>query len=439
LFRNAALTIMADPNGGSFVDIPKLFRDPAFVEQKLKYVTDQNVIEFWRKEMPQSQRSNEFGEVVSWFISKFGAFLSNEMMRNIIGQSKSSFDLREVMDNNKILLVNLSKGRTGDLNSRLLGMIFVMKFQAAAMSRADIPEEFRQDFCLYVDEFQNFSTDSFADILSEARKYRLNVIVANQFTTQLSEEVRDAVFGNVGTVVTFRVGTNDAEFLAKQFAPIFDIDDMQFLPNYNTAVRMLIGGVPVQPFSMATLPQLGQPNKQLADALKQLSAAKYGRAKAVVEAEIFKRMETQPRLGAGAPKPGGSPFDSLGLPPAGRQGLPPASSGASSKPDAPSSGSSFLDEWLAKRKGGAPAQAGTAPTYPLKSSAAPADIVSPTTSQAAVPAPQRDESTLPPKANMGELKIKRDGDSSYDNEASGPSGDGEAIHIDKDGNLSFGA
>jgi hypothetical protein len=235
------------------------------------------------------------------------------------------------------------------------------------------------------------------------------------------------------------VGTNDAEFLAKQFAPIFDIDDMQFLPNYNTAVRMLIGGVPVQPFSMATLPQLGQPNKQLADALKQLSAAKYGRAKAVVEAEIFKRMETQPRLGAGAPKPGGSPFDSLGLPPAGRQGLPPASSGASSKPDAPSSGSSFLDEWLAKRKGGAPAQAGTAPTYPLKSSAAPADIVSPTTSQAAVPAPQRDESTLPPKANMGELKIKRDGDSSYDNEASGPSGDGEAIHIDKDGNLSFGA
>lgn len=432
LFRNAALTIMADPNGGSFVDIPKLFRDPAFVEQKLKYVTDQNVIEFWRKEMPQSQRSNEFGEVVSWFISKFGAFLSNEMMRNIIGQSKSSFDLREVMDNNKILLVNLSKGRTGDLNSRLLGMIFVMKFQAAAMSRADIPEEFRQDFCLYVDEFQNFSTDSFADILSEARKYRLNVIVANQFTTQLSEEVRDAVFGNVGTVVTFRVGTNDAEFLAKQFAPVFDIDDMQFLPNYNTAVRMLIGGVPVQPFSMATLPQLGQPNKQLADALKQLSAAKYGRAKAVVEAEIFKRMETQPRLGAGTPRPGSSPFDSLGLPPASASSQP---SPLSPKPS--SSGSSFLDEWLAKRKGGSPAQAGTAPAYAATTSAPPANLVSPS-AQRSAPAAVKDELEPPPKTNMGELKIKRDGNSSYDNEASGPSGDGEAIHIDKDGNLSVG-
>jgi hypothetical protein len=145
------------PAGGTFVDIPKLFRDPAFVEQKLKHVKDPNVLEFWRKEMPQSQRSNEFGEVTSWFVSKFGAFLSNEMMRNIIGQTKSAFDLRQIMDEGKILLVNLSRGRTGDLNSKLLGMIFVMKFEAAAMSRADMPEELRRDFCLYVDEFQNFS------------------------------------------------------------------------------------------------------------------------------------------------------------------------------------------------------------------------------------------------------------------------------------------
>ena len=143
LFRNAALTVMAGPDGGSFIDIPKLFRDRQYVEQKLKYVTDNNVLDFWRKEMPQSQRSNDFGEVVSWFVSKFGAFLSNGMMRNIIGQIESSFDLRDVMDNKKILIVNLSKGRTGDLNSKLLGMIFVMKFQAAAMSRANIPEEDR--------------------------------------------------------------------------------------------------------------------------------------------------------------------------------------------------------------------------------------------------------------------------------------------------------
>jgi len=443
LFRNAALTIMADPNGGSFVDIPKLFRDPVFVEQKLKYVTDQNVIEFWRKEMPQSQRSNEFGEVVSWFISKFGAFLSNEMMRNIIGQSKSSFDLREVMDTNKILLVNLSRGRTGDLNSKLLGMIFVMKFQAAAMSRADIPEDFRQDFCLYVDEFQNFSTDSFADILSEARKYRLNVVVANQFTTQLTDEVRDAVFGNVGTVVAFRVGTNDAEFLAKQYAPIFDIDDLQFLPNYNTAVRMLIGGVPVQSFSMATLPQLGNPNKQLADALKQLSAAKYGRPKQAVEAEIFKRMETQPRLGG--PRPGlpagagASPFDNLGLPPAGAG----AFSGPSMapRPSTPSSqtGSSFLDEWLAKRKGMAPGQpmarassapGASPPAYATTPSATSSNVASPTVAKSQ-PAPASTELAKP---EPGEFKIRRDDN----NAAGGMTDEGQTIHIDKDGNLSYG-
>src|SRR5438132_393999 len=248
------------------------------------------------------------------------------MMRNIIGQSKSSFDLREIMDSGKILLVNLSRGRTGDLNSKLLGMIFVMKFEAAAMSRADVPEEQRRDFCLYVDEFQNFSTDSFADILSQARKYHLNLIVANQFTTQLSEEIRDAVFGNVGSVVAFRVGTTDAEFLAKQFAPVFDIDDLQFLPNYNTVVRMMIGGVPVQPFSMATIPPLGSPNPQLAGALKQLSAAKYGRPRATVETEIFKRLATQPaRPALGAPGGAGA-WDRFGLGPTQAPFQPPGGS-----------------------------------------------------------------------------------------------------------------
>ena len=147
LFRNAAFSIMADPSGGTFIDIPKLFRDPKFVQQKLQYVTDPTVVEFWQKEMPTSQRSNEFGEVVSWFISKFGAFLSNEMMRDIIGQPKSAFDLRKIMDSKKILLVNLSKGRAGELNSKLLGMIFVMKFQAAAMSRANVPESERKRLC----------------------------------------------------------------------------------------------------------------------------------------------------------------------------------------------------------------------------------------------------------------------------------------------------
>ena len=319
LFRNAALTVMADPAGGTFVDIPKLFRDPQFVKQKLQYVKDQNVLEFWQKEMPQSQRSNEFGEVVSWFVSKFGAFLSNEMMRNIIGQTKSAFDLRDIMDNNKILLVNLSKGKTGELNSKLLGMIFVMKFQAAAMSRASIPESERKDFALYVDEFQNFSTDSFATILSEARKYHLNLIVANQFTTQLTDEIREAVFGNVGTIVSFRVGDHDVDSLAKYFSPTFDGPDLLRIPNHNTVVRSLIGGVPTNPFSMATIPPLGSPNYQLAEALKQLSAAKYGRPKAKVEKEIFARLATTPE----PPKPAAAPgrFDSS---PFGQQPAPAA-------------------------------------------------------------------------------------------------------------------
>lgn len=347
LFRSAAQTIMADPAGGTFIDIPKLFSDDAYVKQKLKHVTDQTIIDFWTKEMPASQRSNEFGEVKSWFVSKFGAFLSNKMMRNIIGQTESSFNLREIMDNKKILLVNLSKGRTGELNSKLLGMIFVMKFQAAAMSRADVDEEDRVDFSLYVDEFQNFSTDSFASILSEARKYRLSLIVANQFTTQLTEEIRDAVFGNIGTIASFRVGTNDAEFLAKYFAPVFDINDLQRVPNYNTIVRMLIRGVPTQPFSMATLPPLGKPNPKLATALKQLSAAKYGRPRAKVEAGIAERLRTQepPKPSASAPSFGSAP---------GLKNAPGAAAGAP--------GGSFLDEWLTKRK--SPIQA--RPASPFK-------------------------------------------------------------------------
>jgi len=293
LFRNAALTVMADPNGGTIIDIPKLFRDPAYVKEKLKYVTDPTVIEFWQKEIPQSQRSNDFGELVSWFSSKFGAFLSNEMMRNIIGQSKSAFDLRKVMDEKKILIVNLSKGKTGELNSNLLGMIFVMKFQAAAMSRTNVAEDKRIDFCLYVDEFQNFSTDSFATIMSEARKYHLNLIVANQFTTQLTDTIRDAVFGNMGTIVSFRVGQNDVESLAKYFQPIFEGEDLLRVPNFNTIVRTLINGVPTRPFTMATLPSLGTPNMELVDILKQLSAAKYGKPRKLVEKEIFDRLLVQ--------------------------------------------------------------------------------------------------------------------------------------------------
>jgi hypothetical protein len=349
LFRNAALTIMADPEGGTFVDIPKLFRDPYYLKQKLVHVSDPTVLEFWNKEVPQSQRSNDFGEVVSWFSSKFGAFLSNDMMRNIIGQTKSAFDLRKIMDERKVLLVNLSKGRTGELNSRLLGMIFVMKFQAAAMSRASIPEDERVDFCLYVDEFQNFSTDSFATIMSEARKYRLNLIVANQFTTQLTDDVRDSVFGNMGTIVAFRVGQNDVESLTRYFQPIFNADDLLRVPNFNTIVRTLVNGVPTQPFSMATLPPLGTPNLKLAEALKQLSAAKYGRQRSIVEKEIYARMETKenPTVPYGVQSSAWATPNFKSSP----TGInSPTASLSSQQPKTLPNNGSFLDEWLAKRQ-----------------------------------------------------------------------------------------
>lgn len=353
-FRNLALTVMSNPEGGTFIDIPKLFTDKQYERQLKKYVTDPTVQDFWNKEMAQTSDYHK-SEVMGWFVSKFSAFLSNEMMRNIIGQSKSAFDLREIMDNKKILLVNLSKGKAGDLNSKLLGMVFVMKFQAAAMSRASIPEDQRVDFCLYVDEFQNFSTDSFATIMSEARKYHLNLIVANQFTTQLSDEIRDAVFGNMGTIVSFRVGQNDVDALTRYFQPLFDSEDLLRVPNYNSIVRTLVNGVPTQPFSMASLPPLGNPNPQLADALKQLSGAKHGRPRATVEAEIFGRLSTKEESKSlvSKPSPGGgqTAFGSNAFGPRSAQAMPlgPPQQPKAPVPPRPGSGS-FLDEWLAKRR-----------------------------------------------------------------------------------------
>lgn len=336
-FRNAALTIMSDPNGSTFIDIPQVFNDDNFAKEKLKHVTDQTVLDFWNKEMAQTSDYHK-SEVLGWFVSKFGAFLSNEMMRNIIGQTKSGFNLREIMDNKKILLVNLSKGKTGELNSQLLGMIFVMKFQAAAMGRANVPEEQREDFSLYVDEFQNFATDSFESILSEARKYRLNLILANQFMTQLTDKIREAIIGNVGTVISGRIGTTDAELMQKKFAPTFDAEDLTKLPNFETIASVMINNVPSAPFSMSLVPPMGTSNPQLADALRRLSAAKYGTPRQVAEKQIFDRL----RAGDAAKE-------------AKKQAVLERSKARSTMGSNPTAnkqggGSSFLDEWLAKRK-----------------------------------------------------------------------------------------
>ena len=242
------------------------------------------------------------------------------------------------MDNKKILLVNLSKGKLGELNAKLLGIIFIMKFQAAAMSRADIPEEQREDFSLYVDEVQNFATDSFESILSEARKYKLSLIMGNQFMTQLTEKIREAIIGNIGTVISGRIGITDAELMVKKFQPVFDIDDLSKLPNFQSIASVMINNVPSAPFSMNWVPPMGQVNNQLRDALVRLSAAKYGKPRAVVEKEIFERL--------------------------GRNKKPAASStGPSLNRPTAKSGSSFLDEWLSKRQqlgGGKPGVVGAA-------------------------------------------------------------------------------
>ncbi len=344
---------MADPAGGTFIDIPKVLIDQDYMKSKLKFVKDQSVIDFWTKEFPASQRSNEAGEVISWVVSKFGPFISNDSMRNVIGQTKGGFNLRDIMDNKKILLVNLSKGRMGEMNSKLMGMIFVMRFQAAAMGRADVPENERVDFSLYVDEFQNFATDSFESILSEARKYRLNLIMGNQFMTQLTDKIREAIIGNVGTVISGRIGVTDAELMVKRFQPVFEAEDLIKMPNYQSVTSVMINNVPSAPFSMTFVAPMGQTNPQLSDALKRLSAAKYGRPRAVVEKEIFDRLGAADK----AKKDRLEQMRSMQQSRVG--GVGPSAPGAPSKP-----GSSFLDEWLAKRQQLGGQQAGTQKATP---------------------------------------------------------------------------
>ena len=289
MFRNAALLLMSDPAGATFIDIPQCFTDPEFVKAKLKYVTDKAVYDYWTKEFPASQKSSDAGEVITWFASKWGPFLSNTIMRNTLGQVKSGFNIREIMDNKKIFLVNLSKGRLGDINANLLGMIFVMKFQQAAMSRQDIPEDQRKDFCLYVDEFQNFATDSFESILSEARKYRLNLIVANQFMTQLTDKIREALLGNVGTIICGRVGVTDADLMVKAFTPTFTAEDLTKTPNHAAVCKVMMFGMPTAAFTMNLPPPMGEPNDDLMRSLKTYSATKYAKTRAEVEKEINDR------------------------------------------------------------------------------------------------------------------------------------------------------
>lgn len=351
MFRNAALLLMSDPAGATFIDIPQCFTDPEFVKQKLKYVTDKAVYDYWTKEFPASQKSNDAGEVITWFSSKWGPFIANTIMRNTLGQVKSGFNIREIMDTKKIFLVNLSKGRLGDINANLLGMIFVMKFQQAAMSRQDIPEDQRQDFCLYVDEFQNFATDSFESILSEARKYRLNLIVANQFMTQLTEKIREALLGNVGTIVCGRIGVTDAELMVKAFTPTFTAEDLTKTPNFAAVTKVMMFDMPSAPFTINLPPPMGEANDELMKTLKVYSATRFGKTRSEVEKEIESRWsaaekakgseiggpeDAKPQNATEAPINAETPKPLMDT-----SGSPNTASGASQ-----ASNTGFLDGWL---------------------------------------------------------------------------------------------
>lgn len=289
-FRNAALLAMSDPAGAIFYDTAKCFIDDDFAQYKLRFCNNPIVRSFWEEEMAKTSERDK-SEMLGWFTSKFDAFMSNDIMRRVLGQTKSGFDFRTVMDEGKILLVNLSKGKIGELNSALLGMIFVSKIQMAAMSRTDTPEDQRKDFYLYVDEFQNFSTDSFASILSEARKYRLSLITANQYIEQLDEKVRDAVFGNIGTIAVFTNGPQDAEFLVKYFKPIFTENDLVNIPKHTAYVRLLVENTTLPPFSVTTIRDATPLDIQKANAIKQLSRLKFGKDALQIEEDIKERYD----------------------------------------------------------------------------------------------------------------------------------------------------
>lgn len=286
--RNAMLTIMSK-EGSTFIELVRALTDQKFVEELLPLVKDPVVKRYWTDQMAQTSDFHK-SEVLDYIVSKFGRFVTNKTMRNIIGQPYSAFNFRKAMDEKKIILCNLSKGILGEEDAKFLGLILVPKVLTAAMSRQDIPMDQRQDFFLYVDEFQNYATEDFATILSEARKYKLNLTVANQFIGQIDEEVKNAVFGNVGTIVSFRVGVTDANFLQHEFTPTFTENDLANVEKFHVYIKTIVGNEPVPAFSMSLEKDMDEVkarmNPKLAEMIKQLSRLKYGKDREVVEAEI---------------------------------------------------------------------------------------------------------------------------------------------------------
>jgi hypothetical protein len=289
--RNAMLTIMCK-KGTTFIELVRILTDSKYVDEMLPLVKDPVVRRYWTDQIAQTSDFHK-SEVLDYIVSKFGRFVTNKTMRNIIGQPESAFNFRQAMDEQKIILCNLSKGILGEEDAKFLGLILVPKVLTAAMSRQDVAMEKRKDFYLYVDEFQNYATEDFAVILSEARKYRLNLVVANQFVSQIDEDVKNAVFGNVGTMVAFRVGVPDANFLQHEFSPTFNEGDLTNIEKYHVYIKTIVGNEPVQPFSMSLKKDMdaimARMNPKQAEMIKELSRLKYGKHKESVEAEIQSR------------------------------------------------------------------------------------------------------------------------------------------------------
>ncbi len=285
ILRNTILALLDYP-ASTMLGITRMLADKAYRKKVVDQIQDPVVKSFWINEFANYNERFR-SEAISPIQNKVGQFLSSAIIRNIVAQPKSTVDMKDVMDNGKILIINVSKGRIGEDNSALLGAMLITKLQLAAMDRAKVPEEERQDFYLYVDEFQNFATESFATILSEARKYRLNLTIAHQYITQMEEVVRDAVFGNVGTIVTFRVGAFDAEFMEAEFAPDFTPTDLVNLDKYNAYIKLMINGMTSTPFSMQTIPPAAETYNSR-EKVTNVSRERYGRDRNTVEEKIMR-------------------------------------------------------------------------------------------------------------------------------------------------------
>lgn len=274
--RNAALTVMADPEGGTLLEIPRLFVDKSFEMYKRKFLKDPTVQEFWEKQMAKTADFHR-SEMLNYFSSKFGRFMTNSMMKNIIGQKRSSFNISEILDGEKILLVNLSKGKVGEINAQMLGLILMTKLQLAILQRAHIPAEQRHPFYLYVDEFQNLLTDAFISMLSESRKYGLSVHLTNQYIAQLPENIRNAILGNVGTLITFQIGAVDADFLKKEMLPLNE-NDLQNVPLRHYYIKTIMDGTPYEPFMAQGFPPTPLNEKSnYSEIIKTVSELRFGK------------------------------------------------------------------------------------------------------------------------------------------------------------------